>query len=98
MDCLNTLKAMDKHTAGVLVKDSIFHLTMTSLAPHLWGGVPLSDVGISPESIPELSRALGLDPTTVNQTMTLEELTDKVVKESPLDPKIITVGLFDLFF
>ena len=40
---------------------------------------------------------LGIDPATVNPTLTLEELTHKVAKESSLEVQIVTGNFFDLF-
>lgn len=89
---------MTEHEAHVFVKDTIFDLTMTTLAPHLWGGTPLSDVGIGPESIPKLSLTLGIDPTTVKETMTLGELVKKVVAESPLKVQIVKRSILELLY
>lgn len=85
---------MDEHTARVFVRDAVFDLTMMTLAPHLESIIPLSDVGICAESSKNLALALGLNPTTVNQNMTFEELVQKVAQESPLEVTVVREPLF----
>lgn len=86
---------MDEHTAQVFVKDTLFDITGMALAPHLWGMIPLSDVGIDDKAIPKLSLALGIDPTTVKISMTLEELVKKVSAESPLQVHVVKTSIFE---
>lgn len=86
---------MDEHTAQVFVKDTLYDLTGISLASHLWGIVPLSDVGIGNEAIPKLSLALGIDPTAVKISMTLEALVKKVAAESPLQVHTVKTSIFE---
>ena len=88
---------MNEYTAQIFVKDTIFSLTHMISAPHLWEWCQLSEVGIFPELIPELSRTLGIDSSTVKLTLTLRELTCKVAQESPLEVQLIKRGFFDLF-
>ncbi len=80
---------MDKHTAEVFVKGKVFSLTGCSLAPHLYGIIPLQDVGFDVELTIKLSRELGLGSTPLDLTMTLEVLVQKVASESPLDIVVV---------
>ena len=73
-------------------------MTGFSVAPHLWGSIPLSDIGLTPESCRNLSVTLGLKPEDLTPAMTLEETAKKVEKDSPLDMRVETEPMWALNF
>ena len=65
--------------AEALVKDTLFSGTGFTVAKYLWSRIPLSDAGINQVNRFDLARELDLDPNEVLLSMTLQELSLKVM-------------------